>query len=84
MQKHVLEAHWDGSVLWASDNGYSVWVDLKGKLPQAMLCNCSDRFKPCNHAMALVWLAKTKPDALKEREMPKWQKDEARYDPTWE
>lgn len=82
---------WHDSVLWGTcgedssrAHRFSVHVDLNGKLPQAMLCNCSDRLKPCVHAQALVMRAKDDITQFEEREPHPDFEDGARYDPTWE
>jgi hypothetical protein len=60
--------------LWGDCQGsgkraYQVAVDLGGP---AFKCSCPSRKRPCKHAIGLLLLAQSEPDALEPAELPDW------------
>jgi hypothetical protein len=67
-------SHWSGTghdhrAVWGRCRGYDSGIDLSGP---GFSCSCPSRKVPCKHALALLLLLATQPDAVPPSDAPAW------------
>jgi len=74
-EKHWIDLGHDDAALWGQCQGSALYQTGVDRTDLTARCSCPDRKFPCKHALGLLLLAATAPDAFENSNQPQWVAD---------